>query len=142
MNSLCFTCSFECTVERNIASANVATRDKCNSSTSSKQNYWSARQGKSPLRRLEQLFALLLETHANIYEVVSIYTRLRNDQYLTLALLVQDGNLGAQVVYFLRLLIDRLILESPKNQDAILAAVKLCANVESQTTGRKTLILA
>jgi len=64
------------------------------------QNYWQPRQGKSELRQLEQFFAQILAKNTDIFELVAIYSGLRNDQFQTLDQLL--ARWGAETAWFIK----------------------------------------
>lgn len=64
------------------------------------ENFWCPRPGKSDLRKLEQFFVQVLKRNSDVFEVVSIYTGLRNDQFKTLEDLLQKW--GPEVSWFVR----------------------------------------
>ena len=63
------------------------------------ENYWQARPGTSELRQLEQFFAQILDQNSNIFEVISIYSSLRNDQYCCLNQILRRW--GAEISWFI-----------------------------------------
>lgn len=48
------------------------------------ENYWQARPGSTKLRKLEQFFSQIVARNPDFFEVIAIYTSLRNDQYRNL----------------------------------------------------------
>lgn len=93
------------------------------------QNYWTARKGNSDLRHLEQLFSILLLDHADIFEAIDIYTRLRNDQYKSIEeMLRSKPELKEQIVHFIKLLIHSKTLSPDDLQIALTLYKKITKN--------------
>ena len=63
------------------------------------ENYWQPRRGNSDLRKLEQFFSQILTNNPDIFEVIAIYTSLRNDQYNSLEKLLERW--GAEIAWFI-----------------------------------------